>query len=382
MISFRRTVSQAGRRRAGQSGLSLVELMIAMTLGLILTAGVLRVFIGQRHTYAFNEGLAWIQENARFGVAQLEAHARMAGYTGCLSGIALFNNLDGPANAFRDDLTNGVEGFEFTGTGAGATYQATASDPAPVANAAAWSPALPFALAEPALVIPGSDVLVVRYISPDSNPLVAPFSDSAQLFVAPPHQFDEGQILVATDCRKASLFQLTNVQTTGFGINLVHSGNGTFDPGNSTPTWGPDQSYGLGSEVAVLQSIAFFVGQGESGSPSLYQLRLARTDSTTSEFVPEPLIDGVDTMQVRYGLDNDNDRQVDLWQSADAVDAADDWLEVISVEVSLVLRSGEEFGSKADAGVYRVAGTTFDPVDDRRLRQVFTTTIAIRNRLP
>jgi hypothetical protein len=37
---------------------------------------------------------------------------------------------------------------------------------------------------------------------------------------------------------------------------------------------------------------------------------------------------------------------------------------------------------ETDTAVYNLAGTQFDPVDDRRLRQVFSTTAGVRNRLP
>ena len=110
-------------------------------------------------------------------------------------------------------------------------------------------------------------------------------------------------------------------------------------------SWGSDQSYGLGSEVARLETIAYYVGQGENGSPSLFQLRLQRTDATTSSFQPEELVEGVDSLQVRYGLDTDSDRQVNTWQTADEVAAANNWGVVLSVEITLLARASEEHGT-------------------------------------
>ncbi|HEX9877847.1 MAG TPA: PilW family protein [Gammaproteobacteria bacterium] len=367
-----------------QRGVTLIELMVAMVLGLLLTAGVIQVFIGNRATYAFNESLSWIQENARFAVDQIANNARMAGYAGCLSDVAVINNLNSP-NPFRDDLENGLQGFEFLGTGTGQLFAAGAVDPMPLGNANAWSPALPPELVNPtARVIPGSDVLVVRYVNGDSNSLVTPFSDSAQVFVGGPSDFQEGEIVVVTDCQKASIFQITQVQLVGGGpdVNLAHS-NASYTPGNSAPSaWGPQQSYGLGSEIARLQTVAFYVGRGESGQPSLFQLRLQRIDATTSRVEPEELVEGIDTMQVRYGVDTDADRQVDAWRTADAVAAANDWGNVLSVEITLLARGAEEYGTETDTAIYNAGGMRFDPVDDRRLRQVFTTTVGVRNRLP
>jgi type IV pilus assembly protein PilW len=373
----------ARNRRVLEGGVTLVELMIAMTLGLVLTAGVIQVFIGNRTTYALNEGLAWIQENARFTLDYMANHTRMAGYMGCLSNVQVFNNLAGPPNNFMVDLTNGIQGHEFVGTSAGQAYPAAATNPLPLGNANAWSPALPPELANPARVIPGSDVVVIRYVASNGQSLVSPFSDSSQLFVAPPDDFIEGEILVVTDCQKASIFQLTQPQLAGGKINLVHSNNNTFVPGNVSPTWGTQQSYGLGSEVARLQAFAFYVGRGQSDAPSLFQLRLQPLSLTTTAFQAEELIEGVDTLQVRYGLDTDNDRQVDVWQSANLVSAANNWARVVSAELSVLMRSPEEYGTDVDTvNDYEVGGLSFDPVDDRRLRKVFTTTVGLRNRLP
>jgi type IV pilus assembly protein PilW len=121
------------------------------------------------------------------------------------------------------------------------------------------------------------------------------------------------------------------------------------------------------------------VGRGANNRPTLFQLRLQRQGSTGSAFVPEELAEGIDTMQLRYGLDADNDDAIDSWVSADAVT---DWLGALSVEITFLARATDEYGMETDTAVYNLAGTQFDPVDDRRLRQVFSTTAGVRNRLP
>ena len=68
--------------------------------------------------------------------------------------------------------------------------------------------------------------------------------------------------------------------------------------------------------------------------------------------------------------------------TADVVDAANNWPRIASVRVAIVTRSPEEYGTEVDTTNYIVDGTTFNPVNDRRVRQVFVSTIAIRNRLP
>ena len=359
-----------------QTGMSLVELLVSLLIGLFLTAGVLHIFGANRITYSFNEGLSRIQESARFSLDHMAYNARMAGYTGCLSNVAIFNNL-AAQSTFRDDIANGLQGHNANGTGDGDDYAAAAVNPAPSANGNNWTPPLPPELVN--RVIPGSDVLIVRGVAGGAHSLVTPFSDSAQLFVGGPHDFVNGEILVVTDCQKASIFQLTNSASVGFGVNLVHSNAGSYVPGNASPNWGSEQSYGLGAEVARHQTYAFYVGRGASNRPALFQLRLQPLSGTSSGFAPEELVEGIDTLQIRYGDDADNDGSIDTWLTADAVA---DWTRALSVELTLLARAADEYGTETDTVVYNVAGTQFDPVDDRRFRHIFSTSVAIRNRLP
>ena len=96
-------------------------------------------------------------------------------------------------------------------------------------------------------------------------------------------------------------------------------------------------------------------------------------------FLREELAEGIDSMQIRYGVDTDNDNDIDAWSAANAVA---DWTNVLSIEITLLARSGDEYGTDLDTAVYNLAGTQFNPVDDRRFRQVFSTTVGLRNRLP
>lgn len=358
-----------------QQGVTLVELMVSLLLSMLLIAGIIQVFVGNRVTYEFNQSLSRIQENARFSLDHIAYNARMAGYSGCLADVAIYNDLDAK-NDFRDDIESGLQGYNANGTAAGENYPAAASNPAPSGNPGAWTPGLPAELSDE--VIPGSDVLIVRSIAGTAQPLVTPFSNSSQLFVAGPHDFLNGEILVVSDCQKASIFQLTSSVAAGGNMNLVHNNAGGFLPGNESADWGAEQDYGLGSEVARLQTYAFYIGQGANG-PTLFQLRLQPTSATSSDFRAEELVAGIDTMQIRYGIDPDNDGAVDSWVTADSVA---DWSLVLSAEITLLARATDEYGDETDTTVYNLAGMQFDPFDDRRLRQVFSTTVGVRNRLP
>jgi len=65
-------------------GMSLVEMLISMTLGLILLTGMIAVFSGNKRSSELNTAMANIQENARFALSAIGKDIRMASYQGCL----------------------------------------------------------------------------------------------------------------------------------------------------------------------------------------------------------------------------------------------------------------------------------------------------------
>lgn len=64
-----------------QSGLSLVEMMIGLVLGLIIVSGVFNTYLGSTRSSRFSQGLQEIQENGRYGITTLQKGIRLAGYT-------------------------------------------------------------------------------------------------------------------------------------------------------------------------------------------------------------------------------------------------------------------------------------------------------------
>jgi type IV pilus assembly protein PilW len=71
--------------RNRQSGLSLIELMVAMLIGLFLILGVTQIFINNQTSYLFQQGQLGNQENGRFAVAMLNQELMRAGYRANLS---------------------------------------------------------------------------------------------------------------------------------------------------------------------------------------------------------------------------------------------------------------------------------------------------------
>ena len=71
--------------KTNAKGFTLVEILIAMMIGLFLLAGVLQIFINSKQSYRMQEALARLQESGRFALDFLDRDIRMAGYRGCAS---------------------------------------------------------------------------------------------------------------------------------------------------------------------------------------------------------------------------------------------------------------------------------------------------------
>jgi type IV pilus assembly protein PilW len=95
------------------------------------------------------------------------------------------------------------------------------------------------------------------------------------------------------------------------------------------------------------------------------------------------IISGVENMQVRYGEDTSLNGAVDLYRNANQIG---DWQRVLSARVGLLLRSPESRDSSAPVNTtaYDVSGdgnTDFTAPGDRRMRMIFSGTVALRNRV-
>ena len=95
--------------------MTLVEVMIAMLLGVFLMGGVLQVFASSRQTYRVHEATSRMQENGRMALEVLSRDIRMADFWGCASDPSNFvNNLDETGTGYVDFLSGGVDGIDGT----------------------------------------------------------------------------------------------------------------------------------------------------------------------------------------------------------------------------------------------------------------------------
>lgn len=70
--------------RNQSKGFGLVEIMVALVLGLVVSLGIIQIFTASRATFVAQNASARMQEDARFVLSKMLQELRLAGMYGCL----------------------------------------------------------------------------------------------------------------------------------------------------------------------------------------------------------------------------------------------------------------------------------------------------------
>ncbi|MFT6914133.1 MAG: type IV pilus assembly protein PilW [Motiliproteus sp.] len=321
-ISFNRP--SADRK---QAGFNMVELMVALFLGLFVTTAVLQIFVGAKRVYEFQQELSRIQENGRFAIGFLTRDIRQADYWGCMSeGSSIVDHAG-------NDVGRGIEGFD-----------------AVAAGTSGYAPALG----------PLADGFLLRRALPTGIKVKVPSPFSAIVQMDSTRGFELGDALIISDCSYGASFVIDkNVNSSD---KVVHHGTpgGLGIPGKD------------GYDIYRSASTRYWLRTGVSGEPALVRGAAADAWDTGGD----ELLEGVENVQILYGVDSSGNKTPNYFVPADQVA---DMGAVVSVQLHLLIRSlRDNMLDKPQAIVYY--GESRVNLD-RRLRKSFTSTVAIRNRL-
>ena len=331
--------------RSRMSGLSLVELMIAMTLGLVLMAGVASVFVSTGRINRTNENLSRLQESARTAFSLLTRDLREAGLNDCGRITRVANALNTTAATPWLNWNGGIVGFEQgvavpgVVSGGGVGQRDNTQDAVRVMKGA-----------------PGGVTIV------NHNPAAA----IATMTLTDTGNFVAGDLLVACDFAQATIFQATAIPAAR---TVQHLGIGAA-PGNCTallgwplacPAAGRSYPYAPNSALMRFESTVWYIGsngRAASGGTSLFRQTLRSGGNPLAPAVEE-VLEGVTALQLQYLVAG----------AANYVNAAAvaDWTTVLAVRVTLTL-----------AGVNQERNAT----DNReRVQRTFSNIVTLRNRV-
>ncbi len=348
---FNRDLSASGGTR--EEGFTLVELMIALVLGLLVVAGVGSVFIANKDAYRTNEALSQVQDASRTAFEFLARDVREAGSNPCgaASVDSVLNSADDP---MLDDNSPILGWDEVADIESDEDYEDVD---------------LPGAGEEGRPV--GGESLIRLASAEDSGLALEPRTgvrnEANVPLENPTTRISPGDILMLCDVDKATVFQVTNYNSSN---RVVNHNTGKESPGNRTKclnhpvpqseSGGNCSTFSPSSYLAISTNYIWYVGVNGAGGRSLY--RYGRGQDAASE--PAEMVRGVEGMKIEY-----HETDADDFVEAASVS---DWDEVDAARITLTVRSRGLNPDDPDFG----AGA-----DRERLQRNFSTTIAIRNRL-
>lgn len=330
-------------------GLSLVELMVAITISLILLGGAISLFVNNRVNYEHNDNLSRLQENARFAMEFLVGDLRMAGYFGCADDLGkVANNVAVGTAGDLEDVSSAVEGFD----DALAAWVPSGSGVTPGTNGAGGE------------ILAGTDAITVRFLDGAAQPVVAVGANSFDVDDAASLQ--GGDLVGIFDCGSTDIFQITGIG----GDTLSHGG-----VSRSFVTDG-DPATSSNPQIARLRAVRYYIGQSANG-PSLFREFIDDTGVVTRQ----ELVEGIENMQILFGEDEDADGTPNRFRLAGNVG---NWNNVLAARIGLLAHTLQPYGQgEIAAQNHDVDGDgTVDAAanNDNRARRVFTTTVLLRNR--
>ena len=311
------------------SGFSVVELLVAMVIGLVIIAGVAAVFVSNRVTAEVSNAASDLLDDAAFSIELISKDLRMSGAWGRQTHPSLIDARQGTGGQLANVSGDCAAGFyidlerKIFATNDVNPFGATC-----LANSADYRD--------------GTDILVVRYANPVNVPDASISANTVYLRSSPVR----GELFL---------------------------GGGTipdvFQGGN----------YSLRTHIYYVANSTDSVGDGV---PSLRRISLENGPTLTNEVIAP----GVEDLQVQLGIDRcdpDCDDTVEYYLDAD--NSALDWTDpeqidrILSVQLWLLVRS-EMTQALSTSTTYVMGSRTVTTPEDGRKRVVVSNVTQLRNR--
>lgn len=295
-------------RRAAQQGLGLVELMVAMLLGILVAGSAVAIFSTNQQTYAATESLGRIQENSRLAYELMARDLREAAGTPCAHTVPIANVTTG-SNWWQNWANGNIVGYK---QGASAPTGA------------------------PANMTTMGDAIIA--MASDDSPLSVVSHDNAGgsfKVNATPTGFNPLDVVVVCDYRQGALFQVAagGVNAAANTISYSQSGLNCTKDLTYPVTCGSSKKgvlFGNTAMLGRLRSVAWYVRANNHGGSSLYQSQLGSNGTV----VDQEIVEGVTGMTITYLLNTGTGY-------VDAAGVGANWNNVVSVRVTLALQGGQ-----------------------------------------
>lgn len=321
------------KSRQAQRGVSLIELMVAITIGLIILAALSSLFISQANIRNELDKSNRMIDNGRYAMELLSDNIRLAGFYDnyAPSGAATVVPSPCTLTAITNATTNiNVLLHHVQGYNAATVSSAIASPPCSITS-----------------LKNGSDILVLRRVSTSSILATAAVASTAYFQAAS----------CASDVPPSYKLALGST-----GFTTLHKRNCT-----------------TASDLRPFLEQTYFVSPNNIAGDGIPTLKRVELDPTGA-FVTTPLVEGIEFMQVEYGLDTNSDGVADSYTDCSACTFSD-WPNIVSIKAYIIARNIETTTNYTDTKTYSLglAGTYTPASADHYKRHAYTQVIRLVN---
>lgn len=316
-----------------QRGLTLVELLVAMLLGVMLSGGVVTAYLGSKRHYVYEDQVARVQENGRYALQLLRRELAMAGFYGGLRSLA--------ALAPRSVGTDCAAG----------DWALDPSDPVGMVDDHTGNQVpqgvdgVLYTCVSGALVRPGTDLLAVKRT----------FADASMRRGQPSPMLTPG-----------------TVETWYLRLRA-----------GADPGWEPHQPRDLTDPLlndSLLSlweaSTRIFFIRRYSNTPGDNLPSLCMEVLAGNAMMARCLVEGVENMQLEFGIDTDGDGIANRYRQAPA---PGDLRRAVTANIYLLIRSPAPIPGYSDTRSYRLGSRLVPAAGDPFLRRVFSSSTPLSN---
>lgn len=299
-----------------QTGLSLIELMVAVAIGMLVVLVILGLFITSNKNYIQDNTYTRMLESGRSAMKYLTRDIRMAGFWGRVLDTAAVTNTTGTPSicGVSIDAVNPVQ---------------------IVNNATATTANTEFDCIATSDFRAGTDVLMIKRT--------------------------QGVSTLATSATNNGNIYLRITGTSNAGDLIIATGAGTNADDND---W------------LFLPHIYYIKNKTVNGKtiPTLFRKSLADTDAIADDEIAE----GIEDIQIQFGIDSDNDGDIDFYTPAPTTAQLAQTI-LVRVNILVRALTEDPNTTYANTKTYNLGEGAIGPFNDRFQRRVYTSTVPVRN---
>jgi len=321
-----------------QQGFTLIEIFIALVIGLFLIGGTLSVFVGLKSTTTETSSMGELQENGRFAVSILTDDLLRQDFWGDLSGQLSFERLitsqAAPATGECFGLGGNNGSFPQDASAFRSIWatEVSSEDMLDCINNADYKSTLAF----------NSDIIQIKRV------LGVPIA---------PVNLNKSRYYLQSNITSANLFP------------------GDVDP---VPTLNA-------SRIWEYQHHIYYIREDDIGStgevvPVLMQGRLQNADPAITFNM---LVEGIEKLNFMFGIDTDADGVINAYMPSGNM-LADYWygangVRILAVKMHVLVRAIRQDFNYENNNVYQLGDESFDANGDHYRRLLFSSTVSLHN---